>query len=195
MAITTAQIHAAADQIDKEGKRPTLAGVRTVLGGGSFSTIQAAMATWKKKEEEEEGPAEPVPEDVAEEGGRAIAALWQLAEKHAATAYDMEREEAQFELGRMRGELNDAITAADEQAAKAEKMEEELHTAWRERDTLTYKLVNVERERNDSNENYRVLEATCNARDETIKMLNAIIEKFKTPEEKKPGRGKPEIAK
>ena len=39
MAITTADIHAAADRIAEAGQQPTLAAVRSALGGGSFTTI------------------------------------------------------------------------------------------------------------------------------------------------------------
>lgn len=36
MAITTQDIHAAADRLAAEGQQPTLAAVRSSLGGGSF---------------------------------------------------------------------------------------------------------------------------------------------------------------
>ena len=47
MAITTADIHAAADRIAGAGQQPTLAAVRSALGGGSFTTISEAMKSWK----------------------------------------------------------------------------------------------------------------------------------------------------
>ena len=47
MAITTADIHAAADRIAEAGQQPTLAAVRSALGGGSFTTISEAMKGWK----------------------------------------------------------------------------------------------------------------------------------------------------
>ena len=47
MAITTADIHAAADRIAEAGQQPTLAAVRSALGGGSFTTISASMKAWK----------------------------------------------------------------------------------------------------------------------------------------------------
>lgn len=43
MAITTLDIHAAADKIAAQGVAPTLAAVRSALGGGSFTTIERAM--------------------------------------------------------------------------------------------------------------------------------------------------------
>lgn len=47
MAITKQDIHAVADQIAADGGSPTLAAVRRVLGGGSFTTISEAMQEWK----------------------------------------------------------------------------------------------------------------------------------------------------
>ena len=47
MAITTADIHTAADRIAESGQQPTLAAVRSALGGGSFTTISEAMKGWK----------------------------------------------------------------------------------------------------------------------------------------------------
>ncbi|KFA35857.1 DNA-binding protein, partial [Xanthomonas vasicola] len=49
MAITREQIWAAADNLDAAGQNPTLVAVRKVVGGGSFSTIQDAMAEWKAR--------------------------------------------------------------------------------------------------------------------------------------------------
>ena len=43
MAITRERIWTAADQLDAEGDRPTLAAIRKKLGGGSYSTISEAM--------------------------------------------------------------------------------------------------------------------------------------------------------
>ena len=53
MAISTADILAAADALAAQGKRPTLAAVRAALGGGSFSTIGEALKTWHKPDSEQ----------------------------------------------------------------------------------------------------------------------------------------------
>ena len=47
MALTVAQIHQAADELDAEGIRPTLAAVRKRVGSGSFTTISEAMTSWR----------------------------------------------------------------------------------------------------------------------------------------------------
>lgn len=129
MAITTAQIHAAADQIDKEGKRPTLSGVRTVLGGGSFSTIQEAMKTWKHKDEEEEVNAAPVPNEVTDEGEKATAAIWQIAERKALEAYNDQRAELLKHTAEAEQAVSDALAAADQQANQVESLNAEIAQA------------------------------------------------------------------
>jgi hypothetical protein len=47
MAIDKQQIFKAANELDLTGHSPTLAAVRKVLGGGSFTTISEAMNEWR----------------------------------------------------------------------------------------------------------------------------------------------------
>ena len=62
MAITTPDIHAAADKIAAQGTTPTLAAVRSALGGGSFTTISEAMKEWKASQQ---ASATPIREPAA----------------------------------------------------------------------------------------------------------------------------------
>ena len=67
MAITKQDILAAADALDAEGAKPTLAAVRKKLGGGSFSTISEAMKEWKANHASAAAPLrEPAPAAVVE---------------------------------------------------------------------------------------------------------------------------------
>ena len=91
MAITTAQVHAAADQIDRSGARPTLAAIRAILKGGSFTTIQQAMLTWKKLDDEQPIEVDDMPKEVTEEGEKMTAVIWQLCKKLAGSKFDEER--------------------------------------------------------------------------------------------------------
>ena len=43
MALTTEQIHQTAQELTDQGINPTLANVRSALGGGSFTTIGEAI--------------------------------------------------------------------------------------------------------------------------------------------------------
>jgi len=68
MAITREQIWAAADELDAAGQNPTLSAVRKAVGGGSFTTIQEAMAEWKARRASREASIqqEPAPQIITD---------------------------------------------------------------------------------------------------------------------------------
>lgn len=91
MALTIAQIHAAASAIDATGQKPTLAGVRAKLGSGSYSTISAALQTWERVGEEEvEDLPSDIPDDVQASADLLTLTIWQLAVKTAREAHNVE---------------------------------------------------------------------------------------------------------
>jgi chromosome segregation ATPase len=55
----------AANELEAEGVRPTLAAVRTKVGSGSFTTITNAMAEWRKRRQQDaRTPLEPLPDEI-----------------------------------------------------------------------------------------------------------------------------------
>lgn len=48
-AITEKSVWAAADALMERGKRPTLSALRTELGGGSYTSIQQHITSWKER--------------------------------------------------------------------------------------------------------------------------------------------------
>ena len=82
MAISTAEIHAAADALAAQGKRPTLAAVRAALGGGSFSTIGEALKTWHKPDTAHTQEKAQIPTAITESAAHrtrpAFLRLWRL---------------------------------------------------------------------------------------------------------------------
>jgi len=128
MAITTQDIHSAADRIQAEGQQPTLAAVRAALGGGSFTTISEAMKRWKAAQQQQQASAplrEAAPQAVADRLAEVAAEVWGIAqamanerlqsEREALDAARVEMEHAQAEAV----ELADAL-AADLDAARVE---------------------------------------------------------------------------
>ena len=73
--LTVEEIHAAADGLDAQGLRPTLQAVRKALGRGSFTTISAAMSSWRPPEANVMS-AEETKEFVAKEEAD-LRALWE----------------------------------------------------------------------------------------------------------------------
>ena len=138
--LTVEEIHAAADGLDAQGLRPTLQAVRKALGRGSFTTISAAMSSWRPPQASVTTAEEPVPDAVAERAAGFAAQLWALAvaaaeERIAAQKEELAAERA--ELVATRDEavaLADAITAElDEQraasAAQIQQLTEQLEQA------------------------------------------------------------------
>lgn len=113
MALTTAQIHQAADQIDKDGKKATLVAIRTVLNGGSFSTIQEAMKTWKRKIESD-FEANPVPAEVMEELEKIASGVWEIAERIASEKHEEDRRTTRAEKAQAESEFSELSRAYDE---------------------------------------------------------------------------------
>jgi hypothetical protein len=91
MALTVAQIHAAASLIDAAGQKPTLAGIRAKLGSGSYSTISAALQTWEREPVEGLDVPSFLPEDAQQAFDLAGLTMWQVAVKCAASDFDAER--------------------------------------------------------------------------------------------------------
>lgn len=100
--ITREAIWIAADQIEANGKHASLAAVRKVLGGGSYTTISAAMQERKQLPRTDlEMLATPIPKALSERFGTLGEEVWTAALAHA---HERWRERVQ--------ELEDALKAA-----------------------------------------------------------------------------------
>jgi len=117
---TVPEIHAAADALAADGKKPTLAAVRAAAGGGSFTTISEAMKTWPGKARPPAGAPEAAPAAVAEAAARLAGELWGLAQQMAQARLETEREA----LGQARQDLEaerlEAVNLADQVSAELE---------------------------------------------------------------------------
>lgn len=93
MAITTQDIHAAADKLAEQNIKPTLAKVRDALGGGSFTTISEAMATWRQEQQlEQQLQRVDLPNAIDERLKSLGADMWQSAISIANERLTTERE-------------------------------------------------------------------------------------------------------
>lgn len=80
MALTVESIHKAADELQGQGIKPTLAEVRKVLGGGSFTTISDAMKTWREEHKDEQQLKQvDLPSGIDERLQALGADMWQKA--------------------------------------------------------------------------------------------------------------------
>ena len=122
MALTTADIHAAADKLHEQGITPTQTKVREALGGGSFSTIGEALKTWKQElQEHEQLKKTDMPDAIKEEGLVFVAKLWQTADQIANERLTAERQALAIERAKTQAEIDDANEAIA--ALEAEQLE------------------------------------------------------------------------
>lgn len=112
MALTTENIHAAADKLHEQGITPTQTKVREALGGGSFSTIGEALKSWKQElQEHEQLKKTDMPDAIKDEGIVFIAKLWQEADQIANANLSAEREALSIEKSKAKAEIDDANEA------------------------------------------------------------------------------------
>lgn len=182
MAITTQDIHAAADRLQAEGQQPTLAAVRAALGVGSFTTISEAMKAWKSAQQVAAPIREAAPAAVTDRMGELAAEVWAIAqgmandrlqsEREALDAARSEMERAQAEAAELADQLAgdlDAALAQIEQQAEALKLaqaEGEQEKKWR---------LEIEREfERVKNEAVRDIEASRAALSESRERADAL---------------------
>jgi hypothetical protein len=110
--ITEKAVHAAADDLDLEGKKPGLEAIRRRLGDhGSYSTIQRFMRNWKPVSETV-GDVAP-PEGLILRAGSLAREMWSTAVADAKREADEMTAEAKDELSRCDENLRQMTQTAD----------------------------------------------------------------------------------
>ena len=177
MAVTKEQIWSAASAIDAGGQKPTLALVRARVGGGSFSTISAAMREWARKGVEEPvGATEPVPPELLERVSDIVSQIWAIAQKSASEALDQYRQTVDEEKAIVDRE-NVALTgAADELQARLD----ELKAVEGEVKGLLQKLAASEAEREVVRAERDVLRRQLDTLNETLQASSSQQHEFET---------------
>ena len=104
------RIHEKADELTKRnGKRPTLAELRTALGGGSFTTISEAMKLWRQSEEQQaQSELISIPEALQD----SFSTVWKQAQQLANDQLTVEREalkKSQLDSERAQAELAEVV--------------------------------------------------------------------------------------
>ncbi|ABK99502.1 DNA-binding protein [Pelobacter propionicus] len=119
------KIFEAADKLDFQGKAVTLASVREVLGGGSYSTITPALKEWKvRKGAQLQLPV--VPEELNRRLMALSTELWNQACQIVEKRFVGERMELEEQIKQLESNLNDAASAADSAEAAKELAEKKV---------------------------------------------------------------------
>lgn len=119
MAITTSEVHAAADLIAANGQQPTLAAVRAALGGGSFTTISEAMKAWKAAQQVAcTQMRESAPAAVTERLEALAGDIWGIALGMANDRLAKERETLDTARKEIESQRQEAAELADQMSAE-----------------------------------------------------------------------------
>lgn len=150
MAITPEQIFAVANQLDEQGVNPTLAAVRKVLGGGSFTTISDAMTAWRANKAAKKAPVVvPLPEALAGAVAEFGSAVWSTAVELATARLASERDAVEAERQQADQIRLEAVELADSLAADLAKLQQELAQATERATTAEGALAGVQSELTD----------------------------------------------
>lgn len=123
MGITKDQIWAAADELQRLGKSPTLVAVREAIGEtGSFSTIAPVMAEWRALQAKTTTAKAPIPEAFSARMRQQAEHVWAdalgVADEFVSSERDALRT-ARKELEAERAEMASLLDRAAEQIAAA----------------------------------------------------------------------------
>lgn len=127
MAISIEDVYSAADRLSESGQQPTLAAVRSALGGGSFTTISEAMKSWRAMQQAAATPVrEAAPTPVMERLNQLGVDVWAVAITMANDRLAKEREAFESTKADMELAHKEAAELADQMAAELESMRKQL---------------------------------------------------------------------
>ena len=164
MALSTLEtIWQAADELEVEGIRPTLAAVRNKVGSGSFTTITNAMAEWRKRRQQEAlACAVPLPDEIGQhvdeigqrlgDIGQQLRALgsevWVKARALADEQLIGLRQRLETEKDELGGQMTEAVQLADRLTEEAEDLRRQMtdyQDLQAEHETLKVRIAEAER--------------------------------------------------
>ena len=140
MAITTNDIHTAADALVARGKKPTLAAIRAELGTGSFSTIGEGLKTWKQQQVQQT-PAVTAPEAVAQRAAELAVQIWVVAQEEAEQRMQVERAAMEQQRQELENARVEAMEAADTALATLEVLQQQFEATKAERDDTQQRVA------------------------------------------------------
>lgn len=121
MAISVEDVFAVASQLAESGQQPTLAAVRTALGGGSFTTISEAMKSWRATQQAAAASTrEAAPTAVMERINRLGTEVWSLAIGMANDRLAKEREAFEHAKADMAQTHSETAELADQMTMELE---------------------------------------------------------------------------
>jgi hypothetical protein len=129
--VTRVEVHAAADRVDADGKKPSAPAVRQIIGRGSNSTIFEHLKTWVPRDQRLELP--PIPDVLSNAVSALTADFWHMV-------LNLAGEETAKRIAQATADTEEAQAAAAQIGDRADRLATDLETAL-ERVTQLEKLV------------------------------------------------------
>jgi len=126
MKASKEQVFRAAEQLSKSGDKVTLAAVRGLLGGVSYTSIQEGLTEWKAQQTRRQAANEAAPTCIAERLGVFGVEIWRLASEQATARLEAEREGLEQARVSLELERLEAAELADKLASEVEELKAEL---------------------------------------------------------------------
>ena len=118
--IEQGKIREVIDELDAEGKAISVTSIRERLGSGSYSTLGAVLAAWRRERAKAVLPTVPaIPEGVSRLVGNLWAEAWKVADSiHEPERQTFQRERAEHE--QLRAEKDREITRLEAELSRVE---------------------------------------------------------------------------
>ncbi|MES2354890.1 MAG: DNA-binding protein [Pseudomonadota bacterium] len=174
MAITKDQIFAVADELDRNGQNPTLASVRKIVGGGSFTTISEAMNEWRARKRDISEPVrQPTPQALGDSLQHFGTQLWAAALELANGRLKAEREALEASRVQLEAEKKEAADLADQMTAELEVSQQLVTTLTAEKAAALAAADGLRRELQGANDRAATAEVRINEIEKRADNLNA----------------------
>jgi chromosome segregation ATPase len=180
MALTTEQIHQTAQELTEKGINPTLANVRSALGGGSFTTIGEALKTWKQAQKDNEKIKQvDIAPQIKDRADVLIGELWQNALDLADERLKLEREAlavAQQQADAKVAEMAEALAQVE---AEQIQLNAQLDELTQSNDTYKHLTNDWSQKYAQLESKYQILETTHTEQGKQLTANNAQLEELK----------------
>ncbi|KXU38367.1 hypothetical protein AXE65_01710 [Ventosimonas gracilis] len=126
MKASKERVFEAAEQLFKSGDKPTLAAVRGILGGGSYTSIQAGLSEWRAQQSAKQTASEAAPSCIGDRLSAFGIEIWRLATDQARERLEAERGDLEQVRAALEVERLEAAQLADKLAVEVEQLKAAL---------------------------------------------------------------------
>lgn len=118
------EVFAAADELVRQGIKPTLEAIRKKTSG-SYSTLSPLLSEWKTNRQNADKERDPLPEEVQQRFQQMGRDFWDVACAHAENRFAFEKDQLRKESENLKAEQGELTAIADQLQVRATELSEE----------------------------------------------------------------------